>query len=129
MRGAARGPSRLGIRAATELFGLTQRAIRYYEEVGLVSALRGLRNDRYFDSEGRLRLAWISRLRAAGISLAEIKVILQALERGDDAAGQARRQLLARRLEVESSLQRVEDLIAAVAAEKKVGDTLRWPRR
>ena len=56
--------------------GLTGRAIRYYEEIGLVESQRDRENRRRFDPRARARLEAIARFRRAGLSLEDIRVIL-----------------------------------------------------
>ena len=71
---------RIGIGDAMKLYGMTARAIRFYEEKGLIEARRDRMNYRYYDSAGRRRLAWIGPLRAAGLSLSDIQDVLEAEE-------------------------------------------------
>ena len=105
---------RLGMGDAMRLFGMTARALRFYEEKGLVEARRDRLNARYFDGPARQRLAWISRLRAAGVSLPEICEVLQAEE--DDGRGRecALAKVERRRAELASELARVDETIASL---------------
>jgi DNA-binding transcriptional MerR regulator len=64
------------------LFSLTPRAIRFYEERGLVTATRDARNRRVFDRRARRRLQVIADLRRGGLPLDEIGELLDAA--GDD---------------------------------------------
>jgi DNA-binding transcriptional MerR regulator len=102
---------RLGMGDAMKLFGMTARALRFYEEKGLVEARRDRLNARYFDGAARQRLAWISRLRAAGVSLPEICDVLRA----EDDAGRGRECALAkverRRAELLAELERVNQTL------------------
>jgi DNA-binding transcriptional MerR regulator len=59
-----------------ELFGLTHRAIRFYEERGLISPRRDARNRRIFDETARRRLQLITALRRSHLSLPEIEDVL-----------------------------------------------------
>lgn len=59
-----------------EVLGLSPRAIRFYEECGLISTRRDHLNRRIFDGETRRRLGIISRLRRAGLGLEEISSLL-----------------------------------------------------
>ncbi|MFA7262472.1 MAG: MerR family transcriptional regulator [Caulobacter sp.] len=61
-----------------QLTGLTPRAIRHYEDLGLVSLAREGSKDRWFDLEARKRLLFIARLRRAGLSLADIGYVIDA---------------------------------------------------
>lgn len=73
---------RLGMSGAMRLFGLTARALRFYEEKGLVEARRDRLNSRYYDPVARGRLEWIARLRKAGVSLPDIEEVLVAHDDG-----------------------------------------------
>jgi DNA-binding transcriptional MerR regulator len=105
---------RLGMGDAMKLFGMTARALRFYEEKGLVEARRDRLNARYFDGAARQRLAWISRLRGAGVSLPEICEVLQA----EEETGRGRECALAkverRRAELVAELERVDQTLASL---------------
>jgi len=60
----------------SELFGLTPRAIRFYEERGLIWTRRDARNRRLFDDDSRRRLQLIATLRRSHLALPEIADIL-----------------------------------------------------
>ena len=74
------------------LFNLTPRAIRFYEERGLVTATRDRQNRRIFDLRARQRLHVIADLRRAGLSLNEIR---DALDDADGDEAQLKQQVLA----------------------------------
>jgi MerR family Zn(II)-responsive transcriptional regulator of zntA len=80
----------------------TLRTVRFYEEEGILRPVR--RTDgghRLFDRSELERLMLVTDMRAAGLSLDEIKQILEVKQRsacGDDAARQATT-ILARRIE------------------------------
>lgn len=57
-------------------FGLTPRAVRLYEERGLITPGRDGHNRRSFGGEARRRLALIASLRAVGVGLESIERIL-----------------------------------------------------
>ncbi len=63
----------------SELYGLTPRAIRFYEEAGLIETTRDRLNRRRFDARARERLHLIARLRRAGLGISAIREVL-ALE-------------------------------------------------
>ena len=65
---------------AMRQFGLTARALRYYEELGLVSACRDRTNRRLYDALAVSRLAVIAEFRRAGLALADIRSILERQE-------------------------------------------------
>jgi DNA-binding transcriptional MerR regulator len=81
-----RQPSPLRIGAAAQLFGMTARALRFYEAKGLLSVRRDRQNCRYYDACHRARLSWIRLLRGAGLPLRDIRDVLEC----GDGPGQAR---------------------------------------
>lgn len=99
---------RLGIGEAMRLFGMTARALRFYEEKGLIEARRDRMNCRYYDPVARKRLGWIGPLRSAGLSLTDIRSVLEA----DEADGRGREcalaKLQARRQAVQLELAKVD---------------------
>jgi DNA-binding transcriptional MerR regulator len=70
------GSVRSTIGDIAELFGLTHRAIRFYEERGLISPRRDQLNRRIFDHTERRRLQLITALRRSHLSLPEIQSVL-----------------------------------------------------
>lgn len=109
-------PRRLALAEARRLFGLTSRALRYYEERGLVVAQRDPTNARWYDVAARRRLAWISRLRRA-VRLDDIAEVLR-LEEQEPGSGRAfaLRQLERRRVSLEDELARLQALMMEVGA-------------
>ncbi len=70
-------------------FGVTARALRFYEDEGLISPLReGL--TRVYSWRDRARLAWILRGKRVGFSLAEIREMIDLYDVDDDRASQRR---------------------------------------
>jgi DNA-binding transcriptional MerR regulator len=104
---------RLGISGAMRIFGLTARALRFYEERGLIEARRDRLNNRYYDPIARNRLEWISRLRKADISMAEIHDVLDA-ESPEARAAAARETLSRRRQHVLAELATVDAMLLEV---------------
>jgi DNA-binding transcriptional MerR regulator len=103
---------RMSVAEAMRAFGLTARAIRYYDQVGLIEAARDRANARVFDAMARRRLGWISKLRQADISLSDIDDVLSAEEQGGDARTCALMKLEARRHVLERDLQQIGAVIA-----------------
>ncbi|MBU1374674.1 MAG: MerR family transcriptional regulator [Alphaproteobacteria bacterium] len=106
---------RLGMSGAMRLFGLTARALRFYEEKGLVEARRDRLNARYYDPIARQRLEWIARLRKAGVSLPDIEDVLGADESG---RGQecAMRKLEDRRAALKAELGQLDEVLTELQA-------------
>ena len=68
------GGAELSIAAACEQTGLSRRTVRYYEELGLVPGVRRSHGGRRVYGKVEVeRLRFIQRLKALGLSLAEIK--------------------------------------------------------
>ena len=103
---------RLGVADAMRLYGMTARAIRFYDERGLIVSARDRKNARCFDGVARRRLAWIAKLRAGGVSLVDIQHVLAA----EDGSGHGREcaveKLEARRAALEAELQRLHEVLA-----------------
>jgi DNA-binding transcriptional MerR regulator len=116
---------RIGLGEVVELFGVTARALRYYEQLGLIEATRDRMNRRRYDAIARDRLLWIVALRGVGLGLAEIAEILARPERGSDLAlgylAKARKQTLARLGRIESLLTYLQAAEAGSAPAKPRG--------
>lgn len=71
----------------TAEFGVTARALRFYEDEGLISPSRhGL--SRVYSKRDRARLAWIMRAKNVGFSLTEIKEMIDLYDLGDGRSRQ-----------------------------------------
>jgi len=87
----------LGIGDVTRLFGLTARTVRFYEERGLITSIRDRLNHRRYDQSARSTLELIAQLRRAGLSIPDIRRVLEARIDGEDLPALARRLIDARR--------------------------------
>ncbi|MBB5686921.1 MerR family transcriptional regulator [Sphingobium boeckii] len=66
----------------SEEFGVTARALRFYEDEGLIAPMRrGM--SRIYTKRDRARLAWILRAKRVGFSLGEIREMIDLYDIGD----------------------------------------------
>lgn len=86
--------------------GLTMRAIRLYEEMGLIACGRGVKNARTLDEAAKARLRRIVDFKRLGLTISEIADIV-----AQDAAGSP-----ALRLRLEAELSALDGRRAAIAA-------------
>ena len=97
----------------TAEFGLTARALRFYEDEGLIAPARqGL--SRIYSKRDRARLAWIMRAKNVGFSLTEIKEMIDLYDLGDGRVEQRRVTVARCKQQVERMQQQRADIDAAI---------------
>jgi len=117
---AAAPPSTFSIGELAREFGLTTRAIRFYEDCGLLAPQRAGRN-RVYTARDRARLTLTLRGKRLGLKLAEVKELVDMYETQRDTDAQMRRFLdvLARhRAQLESRLAELRTTLDEVVAQE-----------
>lgn len=96
--------------------GVTPRAIRHYERLGLIEVpIRTNANYRLFDSEVTARVRFISKCRGLGFSIPEIAELLGVMEDPDHTCAQVV-ELTGRHLElVDSKIHALAEMRRALA--------------
>ena len=92
-----------------EQVGMTPATIRYYESIGLLpEARRDASGYRTYTTAGADRLRFIQRSQASGLSLDEIRSILEIKDAGGRSCGHTR-ELLARHLaDLDAQIERMQ---------------------
>ncbi len=111
-----------------EEFGLTARALRFYEDEQLISPERR-GTQRLYSERDRARLAWILRGKRVGFSLATIREMVDLYDVGDQRETQRMvtlercrervETLIRQRIDIDATLKELQDFIALVDRQTK----------
>ena len=106
-------------------FGVTPRALRFYEDEGLIAPERR-GTQRIYSHRDRARLAWILRGKRVGFSLAEIREMIDLYDEGDGrrhqravAIARCRERigsLEAQKQDIDAALAELEEFVAVLEA-------------
>ncbi|MCY7340243.1 MAG: MerR family DNA-binding transcriptional regulator [Sphingomonas bacterium] len=109
-----------------EEFGVTARALRFYEDEALIAPERR-GTQRLYSERDRSRLAWILRGKRVGLSLADIKELLDLYDVGDGRRTQRLKTiercqakvdaLQQQRVDIDATIDELTSFIALVKAQ------------
>lgn len=89
---------------------ITSRAIRHYEEIGIITSKRMENNYRYFDESSLDKLKFLVRARKLGFSLEECKELIKLFE-NDNRKSENVRNIAKNKLEnIDKQIQELKDL-------------------
>ncbi len=120
-KAAGRPAVRYAIGELASAFGVTTRAIRFYEDCGILQPTRAGRN-RVYNARDRARLELTLRGKRLGLKLAEIKELVDMYESRRDTAAQMRRllgMLAAHRADIEQRLGDLQANLDEVVAQEQ----------
>ena len=116
----------LTIGALCEEFGVTARALRFYEDEALIAPERR-GTQRLYSERDHARLAWILRGKRVGLSLTEIKELLDLYDVGDGRRTQRLKTvercqakvdaLQQQRVDIDATIDELTSFIALVKAQ------------
>lgn len=107
---------RMTIGQVSRRSGVTPRAIRHYEQLGLIRPpFRSESNYRFFDSESVTRLRFIAKCRSLGFSIAEIADLLSVTDDPKHTCAQVE-EITTRHLElIDAKLQNLMEMRETLA--------------
>jgi DNA-binding transcriptional MerR regulator len=111
-------------------FSVTARALRFYEDEALIAPERR-GTQRLYSDRDRARLAWILRGKRVGLSLADIKELLDLYDVGDGRETQRLKtiercqeqidRLERQRVDIDATIKELDEFIALLKGGKKEG--------
>ena len=104
-------------------FGVTARALRFYEDEGLIAPERR-GTARVYSHRDRARLAWILRGKRVGFSLGEIRAMVDLYDLGDGRRTQRQAAIDHSRARIDLLERQKRDIDAAIAELTEFVDVL-----
>ena len=117
---------RYAIGELCEAFGVTPRALRFYEDEQLIAPERR-GTARLYSDRDRARLSWILRGKRVGFSLSEIREMLDLYDLGDQRQTQRRVTIERCRQRIEALRRQKDDIDATIAELETFVTTLACP--
>lgn len=102
-----------GIAAAAEHLGVSPHTLRYYERIGRVVIPRDHAGHRRFDAPTVRRLVFLTRMRASGMSIADLRRYIDLVNAGADTIPDRLDLLLEHRDTLRSQITQLQLALAA----------------
>ena len=115
-----------GIGELCEAFGVTPRALRFYEDERLIAPERR-GTARLYSDRDRARLSWILRGKRVGFSLNEIRELLDLYDLGDHRETQRRVTIERCRQRIAALKRQKDDIDATISELETFVETLDTP--
>jgi DNA-binding transcriptional MerR regulator len=109
-------PRLVSISELVRRLGVTPRALRHYEDLGLIRPVRTARNVRAYDRETVETVETIVALRAVDLPLTVISDVLTSASLPELRANKSRVALLQARAMRQAQIDRIDDLLKTMAA-------------
>lgn len=110
--GAPRRPGGVSIRELAARTGATLRALRHYEDIGLLTAGRGPTGSRLYDADQRRTAGLITRLRRLGMPVRDIRLAVADERPEADRAALVARYVAAEAARAAARLQELRTTLA-----------------
>ena len=100
----------MNIGEAAQHSGLPAKTIRYYEDIGLITPLRGLNGYRAFRAPDVHKLTFLGRARALGFSIDDCRTLMSLYEDQDRESAEVKRLASKHVAEIENKIASLETM-------------------